>query len=216
LIVVGLGTLGFTMQDILLEPYGAQILGLSVSATTLLSALWAGGTLAGFALAARWLSRGMGPYRLAAIGSIVGVFAFACVIFAAPLESATVFRVGAAFIGLGGGLFVLGTLTAAMDSADSEHGGLALGAWGAVQATATGVAVALGGAIRDGVSALTGQGVFGEVLQSQGISVGYGFVYVIEIGLLIVTLVVIGPLVRSKRDIGSQPGRRLGLSDIPG
>jgi len=117
---------------------------------------------------------------------------------------------------MGGGLFVVGTLTAAMDSADSEHGGLALGAWGAVQATATGVAVALGGAIRDGVSALAEQGVLGEFLQAQGLSVGYEFVYYIEIGLLIVTLVILGPLVRSSRDVGTRPGRRLGLSDIPG
>jgi BCD family chlorophyll transporter-like MFS transporter len=41
----------------LLEPYGGEILGLSVSATTLLTAIWAAGALTGFALAARWLAR---------------------------------------------------------------------------------------------------------------------------------------------------------------
>jgi BCD family chlorophyll transporter-like MFS transporter len=40
LLVVILGTLAFSMQDILLEPYGGEILGLSVSATTSLTALW--------------------------------------------------------------------------------------------------------------------------------------------------------------------------------
>ena len=38
---VALGTAAFSMQDVLLEPYGGQILGLSVSATTLLTAIWA-------------------------------------------------------------------------------------------------------------------------------------------------------------------------------
>ena len=41
-----LGTAGFTMQDVLLEPYGGEILGLSVSATTLLTTMWAAGALA--------------------------------------------------------------------------------------------------------------------------------------------------------------------------
>ncbi|MDD9923347.1 MAG: MFS transporter, partial [Boseongicola sp.] len=64
LAVVFLGTMAFNMQDVLLEPYGGEILGLSVSATTLLTALWAAGALAGFALAARWLSQGFSPYRM--------------------------------------------------------------------------------------------------------------------------------------------------------
>jgi BCD family chlorophyll transporter-like MFS transporter len=53
LVALGLGTAGFTMQEILLEPYGAQVLGLSVAETTRLTAIWAFGTLAAFALAAR-------------------------------------------------------------------------------------------------------------------------------------------------------------------
>jgi len=50
LVAVVLGTLAFSMQDILLEPYGGEVLGLSVGATTALTALWAAGSLAGFAL----------------------------------------------------------------------------------------------------------------------------------------------------------------------
>jgi MFS transporter, BCD family, chlorophyll transporter len=86
LVVVFLGTLAFNMQDVLLEPYGGEILGLSVSATTILTALWATGALAGFALAARWLARGMDPYRMAARGILIGVAAFSAVIFADPLH----------------------------------------------------------------------------------------------------------------------------------
>ena len=43
--------MAFNMQDVLLEPYGGEILGLSVSATTYLTALWSTGALAGFVLA---------------------------------------------------------------------------------------------------------------------------------------------------------------------
>jgi hypothetical protein len=60
----------------------------------------------------------------------------------------------------GAGLFGHGTLTATMRSAPREQVGLALGAWGAVQATAAGIAVALGGIIRDLVTAMPGAETF--------------------------------------------------------
>ena len=126
------------MQDILLEPYGGEILHLSVGETTSLTAFFAAGTLAGFAVAARSLGRGGDPYRLAAYGALVGLLAFSAVIFSAPLASPLLFRLGTIMIGFGGGLFAVGTLTAAMELARDGHSGLALGAWGAVQATAAG------------------------------------------------------------------------------
>jgi BCD family chlorophyll transporter-like MFS transporter len=56
----------------------------------------------------------------------------------------------AAVIGFGGGLFSVGTLTARWAGVGHQAlNGLALGAWGAVQATCAGVAMALGGALRD-------------------------------------------------------------------
>ena len=67
LVAVGLGTAAFSMQDILLEPYGGEILHLSVGQTTTLTAILAAGTLIGLALASRWLARGFDPYRLAGV-----------------------------------------------------------------------------------------------------------------------------------------------------
>jgi hypothetical protein len=53
--------------------------------------------------------------RLSAIGALLGLPAFACVIFSAPLGSALMFQTGAALIGLGGGLFSVGMLLTAME-----------------------------------------------------------------------------------------------------
>lgn len=194
LVALGMGTVAFSMQDILLEPYGGQILHLPVGTTTLLSALLAAGGLTGFGLAARWLGRGSDPYRLAALGAIVGLVAFPSVIFAAPLQSIEVFALGTVLIGFGAGLFGHCTLTAAMGTARPGQIGLALGVWGAVQASAAGSAVAAGGLIRDGVSYLALNGMLGQGLESQ--EIGYSFVYHIEIALLFATLIAIGPLVR--------------------
>jgi BCD family chlorophyll transporter-like MFS transporter len=195
LVTVGLGTAAFNMQDIVLEPYGGQILHLPVAATTALTAMLAGGMLAAFSIAARFLGHGADPYRLAAYGALIGLVAFAAVIFAAPMESPLMFRLGVLLIGFGGGFFAVGTLAGAMARERNGETGLALGAWGAVQATSAGIAIALGGAVRDGVTSLAVHGSLGPALT--GAATGYGAVYQIEIVLLFATLVAIGPLVRS-------------------
>jgi BCD family chlorophyll transporter-like MFS transporter len=185
------------MQDILLEPYGGQVLHLPVGTTTILSALLAIGGLSGFGLAARLLGQGSDPYRLAACGALTGLAAFSAVIFAAPLESISLFAIGTALIGFGAGLFAHCTLTAAMGTARAGQIGLALGVWGAVQASAAGSAVAAGGLIRDGVSILATHGVLGEAMNDP--ATGYSVVYHIEIAMLFATLIAIGPLVRHTR-----------------
>ncbi len=211
LVAVGLGAAGFNMQDILLEPYGGEILKLSVSATTSLTALMAGGTLAGLFFAARWLSRGRDAHHLAALGALFGIGGFSLVIFSAPFASLPLFWMGTALIGFGGGWFAVGTLTAAMALPERGHSGLAIGAWGAVQATAAGGGILLGGALRDLLSGMASRGALGPGLVSA--SVGYSFVYHLELALLFSTLVAIGPLVRVGQR-GPAP-TRFGLAELP-
>jgi BCD family chlorophyll transporter-like MFS transporter len=212
LVGVGLGSAAFSMQDVVLEPYGAVILKLPVAATSLLTAGLALGSVTAFALAARLLQRGTDPYRLAAIGALVGVFAFAAVIFAAPLASPALFRIGNVLIGLGGGLFAVGTLTVAMGLQSSDRTGLALGAWGAVQASAAGCAIALGGFLRDALLWLSETGRLGLAMSEA--SVPYSVVYHLEIALLFGTLIALGPLVRP-RSARHVPARPFGLADFP-
>ena len=78
------------------------------------------------------------PYRLAGTGAVAGLFAFSALIFAAPLQSTALFALGVSLIGFGAGLFAHCTLTAAMAMAGQGQIGLALGIWGAVQASARG------------------------------------------------------------------------------
>jgi BCD family chlorophyll transporter-like MFS transporter len=214
LLAVGFGTAGFSMQDILLEPYGGEVLGLSVSATTFLTAISAAGMMIGFALSARALDGGRDSHVLAASGLLIGIPAFCAVIFAAPLKSAAVFQVGAFLIGLGGGLFSVGTLTAAMHSVSDGASGKILGAWGTVQAIAAGTAMALSGPIRDGTSTLAAAGLLGAPMQ--GPSSGYMVVYHIEIALMFLGLAAIGPLVRYRRPSSRSSSTAFGLAEHPG
>jgi len=215
LVAVGLGTAAFSMQDIVLEPYGGEIMNLGVGATTALTALMATGSLFAFGLAARWLARGADPLRIASLGVLFGLVAFSAVIFAEPAHSALLFRAGVMLIGFGAGLFGVGTLTAAMALDTDGYNGLALGAWGGVQATCAGLAIAAGGTLRDATSALATQGLLGEVLSTP--ATGYAVVYHVELVLLFATLVVIGPLVRSARHRALAPtSSKFGLPGLPG
>ena len=191
LVAVGLGTMAFTMEDVLLEPYGGQILQLSVADTTKLTATLAVGSLLGFGLASRVLSRGSDPFRMASYGALVGLPAFLAVIFAAPAASPLLFAFGTLLIGFGTGLFGHGTLTATMNLAPPGQAGLALGAWGAVQASAAGLAIALGGILRDLVAIVASKDDLGAAL-------AYQFVYGVEVVLLLATLVAMVPLLRHR------------------
>jgi len=217
LAVVALGTAGFQMQDVLLEPYGGDVLGLSVAATTFLTAVWAIGAIIGFAMAARWLAAGINPYRMAGRGILAGIAALSTIIFADPVGSVALFFAGAGLIGVGSGLFAVDMLTAAMAMpVQGKAGrGLALGAWGAAQATALGLGVAIGGGLRDVVNSLALSGQLGTALNSN--ATGYAAVYHVEIGLLFITLIALGPLVREGRLLNQKTtgAGSIGLADFP-
>jgi BCD family chlorophyll transporter-like MFS transporter len=185
--------MAFNMQDIVLEPYGGEILNLTVGATSALTAMLSAGGLLGFYVAGRQLAKGVDPMRLAAYGALAGLPAFSAVIFSAPLEAGWLFKLGALGIGFGGGLFAVGTLFTAM-RLEAAFVGLALGAWGAVQAGAAGLAMFFGGALRDVVNTLTSQGLLGTGLTDP--SVAYSFVYHVEMLLLFLTMIAVGPLIK--------------------
>jgi len=191
LVALGLGTMAFSMSDVLLEPYGGHILNLSVADTTKLTATLAVGGLFGFGLASHVLSRGADPFRMACLGALVGLPAFSAVILAAPLSSPWLFVIGTFLIGFGSGLFGHGTLTATMNQAPKEQAGLALGAWGAVQASAAGLAIALGGVIRDIITGLPMRDYFGAATP-------YLLVYSLELVLLSLTIIAMAQLIQHR------------------
>jgi len=205
LLIIGIGTMAFGMADVLLEPFGGQVLSMSVASTTQLTALLAFGGLLGFGWASRQVGRGADPYQISQHGAMIGLPAFALVMISAPTQMTSLFLAGNFLVGFGGALFAHGTLTSTMNRAPEQQAGLALGAWGAVQATAVGVAMAMSGAIRDLVNWLWGSsdGLWGL----PGVAMGYFTVYTIEISLLCITLIATFPLMQGqnrKRSLGSR------------
>ena len=187
LAVIGFGTFGYGMADVLLEPYGGQALGMSVAETTRLTALLATGTLIGFGIASRVLSGSTQPTRLGILGALIGVPGFAAIILSSTGAGAAAFLIGTFATGLGAGLFGHATLTATMRAAPADQVGLALGAWGAVQATSAGIGVALAGIVRDIVMGLPDQA--GSAPHTP-----YNVVFAIEIVFLVFAILIALPL----------------------
>lgn len=191
--------MAYGMAEVLLEPYGGQVLDMSVAMTTRLTAVLAAGSLLGFWIASLVLLRGAEPLNVATYGAAIGVPGFLAITAAAQMGGAALFTVGVFAAGVGAGLFGHGTLAATIRRAPRERIGLALGAWGAVQATAAGIAIAAGGIIRDLILALPG----GADLRP---ATPYIPVFVLEVVFLLAALCVIWRLhTLSSRNLGTEP-----------
>jgi len=192
LVVIGLGTFGFGMADVLLEPYGAQALGFSVAETTRLTALLAAGTLLGFGYASKALATGGRPAQLGSVGALIGIPGFIAFILSPTIMGTPLFLAGTLATGIGAGLFGHATLTATMRAASADQIGLSLGAWGAVQASCAGIGAALAGIVRD---------ILVELRPVDGLEAytPYNVVFMVEIAFLAAAIMVAVPMVIRQR-----------------
>ena len=211
------GTLAFSMQDVLLEPYGGQILGLSVSDTTNLTGIWAIGALLGLALAANKSKKTISSVSNAMTALLLGIVGFSAIIFSSPMQFPFLYYLGTLFIGFGTGLFSVSLLiiARALSSATKLGRGSVLGSWGASQAIGAGVGIAIGGIIRDIVNKMALNGYFGSTFENN--SIGYIFVYHLEILFIFITLIALGMLSQelNKRKIKNNGQKSFGLTEIP-
>ncbi|MBK8987096.1 MAG: BCD family MFS transporter [Chloroflexi bacterium] len=173
-VVVFMATTAFATHDVLLEPYGGQVLGMSVSATMQLTALWGVATIMGVTVAGLLLRRKVAPVLLIGLGCVVGATGFGVISIASDAALITPFRIGVAMISVGRGLFMVGSIILVMSLTDVSHAGFLLGVWGIVQAMAQGLGTIGGGVIRDVAQYMTGSVVL-----------GYTIVYVTSLTLLV-------------------------------
>lgn len=213
LLALGVGTAAFSMQDVILEPYGGEILKLSVSETTLLTAYSTCGSIISFGFAAWFLKTNINSHRIAGLGAVLGILAFSFVVLSEPMASIFLFTLGVFLIGCGAGFFSVSCLISAMKLEVDGYTGLALGTWGAVQATAMGFGIALGGILRDGVSKLVSFGFLGDTFSPE--AAGYLAVYHLEIFLLFFVLILIGPLVQTSKGTVQKQDSKFGLAEFP-
>jgi MFS transporter, BCD family, chlorophyll transporter len=192
-LVIFIATMAFATHDVLLEPYGGQVLGMSVSSTMQLTTLWGVMTIVGVVGAGTLLWLKKPPVMLIVLGCVFGLMGFGTISYASDVLLIGPFRIGVSFISLGRGLFLVGSIILVMSLTDVSHAGLLIGLWGIVQAMAQGFGVIGGGLIRDLAQYYT-----------DNVVVGYTAVYVISLILLLVVILL----------LAFRLGRRLHVQDI--
>ncbi len=159
-------------QDLVLEPFGGEVFGMDARHTTRFAAYWGSMAILG-TLLFLWLSRRvkwLTNTNMSILGVVVlivtfALFALSSLAFIRPLVTP-----GLITLGIGLGLWNVGTLGLMMDMSPSGRAGTFLGFWTLAVTLARGAGVSGGGIIRDIALQLTGN-----------LQVAYGSVFVLEV-----------------------------------
>lgn len=150
-------------QDVLLEPFGAEAFGMTVTQTTRITALW--GTFVLLAIIIAGLLEGRVSKRLVAqLGNTGALLGFIVIVISGILINKTVFYTGVTLLGIGTGLSTVANLSLMFDLTMPGMVGLYIGAWGFSNALSRLTGSILGGVVRDVVTQATGNALSGYLV----------------------------------------------------
>ncbi len=115
-------------QDVLLEPFGAEALGMSVAVTSRLTSIWGTGIFITLLTGILFVKR-YGKKTGANVGACVTAVAFASIVATGLLGNANLFIGSVFLLGLGGGLMTVSNLSFMLDMTVPQAAGLYIGAW---------------------------------------------------------------------------------------
>jgi len=150
-------------QDVLLEPFGAEAFGMTVTQTTRITSLW--GTFVLLAIIVAGLLEGRVSKRLVAqLGNTGALLGFIVIVISGILINKSVFYTGVTLLGIGTGLSTVANLSLMFDLTIPGMVGLYIGAWGFSNALSRLVGSILGGVVRDVVTQATGLALSGYLV----------------------------------------------------
>ncbi|MCJ7432516.1 MAG: BCD family MFS transporter [Anaerolineales bacterium] len=166
-------------QDVLLEPFGAEAFGMTVTQTTRITSIW--GTFVLIAIILAGLLEGRLTKRvIAQMGNIGALLGFIVIVVSGFSRSLSIFYTGVTLLGLGTGLSTVANLSLMFDLTVPGMVGLYIGAWGFSNALSRLTGSILGGVVRDVVTQLTGAALS-----------GYLVVFGIEAGMLFIATIML-------------------------
>ena len=171
--------IGTLAQDVLLEPYGALVLGMSVGETTRLTMFWGLGVLAALLLSGLWLQKALGPLRLMRVGLVASVAVFAAVGGVGLAGAPEAFRWLVLAMGFGTGLAGAGMLGSVVAFTTPVRAGLLMGVWGVANMLGHAAGSLLGGIVVDTMRLATGSAL-----------VAYTTLFAFEVAMLVGALVL--------------------------
>ncbi len=143
-----LSMFSYFMQDVILEPFGGEVFGLSPSQTARFNAYMGVGVVSGMLLGGMRLIPSRGKPWTTAQGLFLMMGAFAGLAASAWAQLAQALPGAILLLGLGAGFFTVGGVAMMMDMTSEEHTGLFVGAWTLIQALAKGPTAIAGGALQ--------------------------------------------------------------------
>lgn len=178
-------SLSIFTQDAILEPYGSQLFGMSISASAQLNGFFAIGTLLGIICTAFVLVPLLGKKRTIKVGCVA---ASACLLLLAAVgltANPLLLSAAVGLFGLAAGLLTTGSILLMIDLTAAETAGTFIGAWGLAQAMARGGATLLGGVLLSLGKNLTGAAAMTTPTPDKLLP-AYALVFVVEaVGMLI-------------------------------
>jgi BCD family chlorophyll transporter-like MFS transporter len=150
-------------QDVLLEPFGAEAFGMTVTQTTRITSIW--GTFVLLAIIIAGLLEGRVSKRLVAqLGNSGALLGFILIVISGMLVNQNVFYAGVTLLGIGTGLSTVANLSLMFDLTIPGMVGLYIGAWGFSNALSRLTGSVLGGVVRDVVTQATGVALSGYLV----------------------------------------------------
>jgi BCD family chlorophyll transporter-like MFS transporter len=150
-------------QDVLLEPFGAEAFGMTVTQTTRITSIW--GTFVLLAILVAGLLEGRVSKRIVAqIGNVGALLGFVVIVISGVLINKHIFYSGVTLLGIGTGLSTVANLSLMFDLTVPGMVGLYIGAWGFSNALSRLTGSILGGVVRDVVTQATGLALSGYLV----------------------------------------------------
>jgi BCD family chlorophyll transporter-like MFS transporter len=150
-------------QDVLLEPFGAEAFGMTVTQTTRITSIW--GTFVLVAIIIAGLLEGRLAKRIVAqLGNLGALGGFIVILLSGILQNTHIFYLGVTLLGLGTGLSTVANLSLMFDLTVPGMVGLYIGAWGFSNALSRLTGSLLGGVVRDVVTQATGHALSGYLV----------------------------------------------------
>ena len=166
-------------QDVLLEPYAADIFGVSPANTTRYTSIWGVALLVGLLVTNR-LTMWYGLKRAAQVGAAFAALGLIGIMLAGVLHQVGVLIPSLVLFGFGTGISTAANLALMLDMTVAGQVGLFIGAWGVADALARLGGTLLSGVVRDVVTYGAGNKL-----------AGYVTVFAIELVVLLVSMVML-------------------------
>jgi BCD family chlorophyll transporter-like MFS transporter len=166
-------------QDLLLEPFAADVFGVPVRQTTEYTSIWGIALLVALLITSP-LTRRIGKPAAALVGALFAGTGLLLIALSGILRLKLIFIPALVIFGFGSGISTAANLALMLDMTMAGQVGVFLGAWGMADALARLIGTLLSGIVRDSVNALT-----------KTVASGYVTVFLIEALALALSLLLL-------------------------